>query len=139
VIDNKQRLAYIVATAGLVMVMAGSGAADLIGAEAAVAIITHLGYPDYFPHLLGVAKLLGVAALVAPVPRTLREWAYAGFTFDLLAAMASHLIVGDPLLRLGLPLVLLVLLFVSYGLWRKRSAASTSGPDSLRPATEAAG
>jgi len=38
-----------------------------------------LGYPDYFLTMLGVAKLLSVVALLAPVPRWLREWAYAGF------------------------------------------------------------
>jgi hypothetical protein len=36
-----------------------------------------------------------VALLIPRIPATLREWAYAGFTFDRIAAVASHLLVRD--------------------------------------------
>ena len=49
-----------------------------------------LGYPAYFPTVLGVFKLLGVAALLTPRRGLLKEWAYAGFTFTFLGAAASH-------------------------------------------------
>src|SRR5258705_6246417 len=49
------------------------------------------GIPD-----LGVAKTLGVLAVVVPGFPRLREWAYAGLTFDLSGALYSHLSVGDP-------------------------------------------
>ncbi len=63
-------------------------------------MIDHLGYPAYFPKILAVFKLAGVLALLVPTStftfsRELKEWAYAGFTFDLLGATASHLSVGD--------------------------------------------
>ncbi len=50
-----------------------------------------LGYPEYFPGILGVFKLLGVAALLSPGRGLLKEWAYAGFSFTFLGAAASHL------------------------------------------------
>src|SRR5215471_2665157 len=70
-----------------------SGVAYVVGVKAVLDGIRQLGYPDYFLRLLGVAKLLGVAGLFLPRPRV-REWAYAGFTFDLVAAIASHLLTG---------------------------------------------
>src|SRR6266704_3130758 len=56
---------------------------------------THLGFPAYFRVELSWAKLLGVVLLLAPVPARLKEWAYAGFAFDLGSALIAHLSVGD--------------------------------------------
>jgi hypothetical protein len=101
-----------------------SGAAFLVGPGSVVTMFHHLGYPDYFRHLLGVAKLLGVAALVTPLPSpTLREWAYAGFAFTCIGAAASHLLTGDPFGKALGSLVALGLLLTSYFL-RRRAAVS---------------
>jgi hypothetical protein len=97
------------------VVMAISGIANLIHAEPVMEIIHHhLGYPDYFPTILGVAKLLGVIALALPGTRRLKEWAYAGFTFDLLAAFVSHSAMHDGLSKQAMPLFLLLVLAASY-------------------------
>jgi hypothetical protein len=45
-----------------------------------MAAFASLGYPAYFPNILGVAKILGVFALLIPGAVRLKEWAYAGFT-----------------------------------------------------------
>src|SRR4029078_9545155 len=48
-----------------------------------MATLAHLGYPAYFATIMGVWKLLGAIAIVAPgVPRV-KEWAYAGVFFAL--------------------------------------------------------
>ena len=72
-----------------------------------------LGYPGYFPTILGVAKLLGVAALLAPRRGLLKEWAYAGFTFTFLGAAASH-VAQDKEQEAVAPLVSLGMLAASY-------------------------
>ena len=54
-----------------------------------------LGYPDYFPTILGTFKVLGILALLTPGRRLLKEWAYAGFTFTFLGAAASHAAKGE--------------------------------------------
>lgn len=102
-------------TTGLVSaMMAVSGLLYLAGAKPAVEAMTTLGYPAYFMTMLGAAKLLGAIALVAPrVPATLREWAYAGFTFDLLAAFVSHAATGGGA-QAPIPLFVLALLLGSY-------------------------
>jgi hypothetical protein len=83
-----------------------------------------LGYPLYFLKLLGVAKILGAVALVGPHVRVLREWAYAGFVLELVAAVASHAAMGDAA-HVPLPVVMLGVLLVSYAL-RRRIAAGAS-------------
>lgn len=83
-------------------------------AEAPAETIQRLGYPDYFRILLGAGKLIGAAALLAPLPRWLKEWTYAAFTIDFGMALISHATVGDPLSMLILPVVALALLWTSY-------------------------
>lgn len=80
----------------------------------------HLGFPDYFRVELAWLKLLGVAALLAPVPARLKEWAYAGFAFTLGSALLAHLAVGDGPEAWGFAAGTGVLWGVSYFLWRRR-------------------
>lgn len=59
--------------------------------EMAVEGIRHLGYPDYFRVLLTVFKVSGALVLILPMVKgRLKEWAYAGFTFNLISAAVSH-------------------------------------------------
>ena len=48
-----------------------------------------LGYPIYFIPFIGVAKMLGVIAILIPGYPRIKEWAYAGLSFDLIAATYS--------------------------------------------------
>jgi hypothetical protein len=109
-----------VSTGLVAAVMVFSGVLYLVGPRPVLDVMRELGYPPYFVPLLGVAKLLGVVALVAPWPRaaTLREWAYAGFTFDLVAAVVSHLATGGST-HVPQPLAVLTLLMTSYFLRRR--------------------
>jgi hypothetical protein len=74
----------------------------------------------YFPKILAIFKLLGVLAILTGVLPLMKEWAYAGFTFNLLGAFASHLSVGDSLLIALVPLAFLGLLAASYVLWKRQ-------------------
>jgi ABC-type transport system involved in multi-copper enzyme maturation permease subunit len=90
-----------------------SGAMYFI-AEAPAQTIERLGYPDYFRILLGIGKLIGAVVLLAPLPRSLKEWTYAAFTIDFIMAFVSHAMVGDPVSALIMPVVALALLMTSY-------------------------
>src|SRR5262249_51862363 len=103
--------------------MVGSALLFLSGAPQVAANLGALGYPPYLAKLLGIAKLCGVAALWLPVPKALREWAYAGFVFNLLGAVVSHLARPGPRGHALQPAVLLVPLLLSY-LLRHRAAAT---------------
>ena len=87
---------------------------NLMRAEVQAESIAALGYPDYLMTILGVAKLLGVIALLLPGTPLLKEWAYAGFTFDLLGAAASHGFNGDSATEIAIPLVVLAIAATSY-------------------------
>ena len=74
-----------------------------------------LGYPNYFAYTLIICKILGVLAILLPnIPRTLREWAYAGLSFNLIFACISHIYVDKNLGYIILPLVVLGILAISY-------------------------
>jgi hypothetical protein len=97
--------------------------------ELAVAGIRHLGYPDYFRVMLTVFKVLGAIALLLPmVNRRIKEWAYAGFTFNLLAAFISHWAVDGFNGQTLFPLFILGVLAVSYLCYNKIESLSTTSP-----------
>ncbi|MGV3762572.1 DoxX family protein [Parapedobacter sp.] len=74
-----------------------------------------LGYPDYFAYTLIICKALGVLAISFPnVPAKLREWAYAGLSFNLIFAFISHACVDKNIGFMLMPLVVLGILAVSY-------------------------
>jgi hypothetical protein len=75
--------------------------------------LTALGYPTYFPLILGAWKALGAVALVAPVHPLLREWAYAGFTFNYTGAMFSH-VARKEYKKVFAPLIIFCILAISY-------------------------
>jgi len=74
-----------------------------------------LGYPDYFAYTLIICKVLGVIAIsYLKTPAKLKEWAYAGLTFNLIYAFISHACVDRNIGFMLLPLVILGILAVSY-------------------------
>ena len=90
-----------------------AGFSYLTSASQAVENFRHVGYPQQLRILLGIAKLAGAIVLLLPRLPTLKEWAYAGFTFMWIAASVAHYLAQDGPLSL-LPLVLIGLLGVSY-------------------------
>lgn len=108
-----RKVTYWVVTGLLALSALFAGVNYLWGSQQTVQTFAHLGYPQQLRVLLGIAKLLGGIALIVPGLPTLREWAYAGFTFAWIAAAVAHYLAEDGSVAF-LPLILLVLLFVSY-------------------------
>ncbi|MED1466943.1 DoxX family protein [Bacillus salipaludis] len=90
------KVVYWIFTGLLVVLMVFGSIPDILSAPDAIALFSHLGYPDYLLPFLGVAKILGVIAILVPGFPRIKEWAYAGFVFDLAGAMFSTISVGDP-------------------------------------------
>lgn len=109
---------YWGATSLLALFSAFSGTMYFL-AETPAQTIERLGYPDYFRVLLGIGKIAGAVALVVPLPRSLKEWVYAGFTFDFSAAVISHLMVDDPASSLVMSVMALALLMTSYAAYHR--------------------
>ena len=82
--------------------------------------ISHLGYPDYFRIELTVAKIIGGILLIFPfIPARLKEWAYAGFGIAFISAFIGHTVVDGPGFQSFLPLIILLILIVSYIFYHK--------------------
>ena len=79
-----------------------------------VEFVVAMGYPLYFLTILGIWKILGVIAVLAPKFPLIKEWAYAGFFFTMSGAIFSHVAVGDPAKELFASLLLLILTVVSW-------------------------
>lgn len=92
------------------------GVLHLRGGEQVLAGLQHLGYPLYFASILGVWKLLGALVITVPGLPRLKEWAYAGFFFNLTAAAASHAFAGDGAENVIAPLIFLALVMTSWAL-----------------------
>jgi hypothetical protein len=90
--------------------------------------MAELGYPAYFVTILGIWKVLGGLAILAPRRPLLKEWAYAGIAFDLTGAAFSHAAVGQPMVKVIVPLVLLGIAVAS---WALRPASRRFGSTSL--------
>jgi uncharacterized membrane protein YphA (DoxX/SURF4 family) len=109
-------IGYWMTTAIIAFVLLSGGAADVTHWRGAVEGMTHLGYPLYFTTILGLWKLLGGTALLAPRFPRLKEWAYAGAFFDLTGAAASHAARGDDAAHLFWPLLFAALAVASWAL-----------------------
>jgi len=75
---------------------------------------TFLGLPDYFTQFIGVAKLLGVVAILIPGFPRIKEWAYAGMAFDLVGAVYSVIAAGGINASVSFMLIPITLGTVSY-------------------------
>ena len=86
--------------------------------------IMHLGYPEYFITMLVIFKVLGALTLILPqTPARLKEWAYAGFTFNIIAEVASNTIVDGLGFGTVFPSIILGVLAVSYYQFHKLMVA----------------
>jgi len=111
---------YWIITSLMAAFMLMASIPDILGIPQAVEVFTHLGYPTYLLPFIGVAKVLGVTAVLVPGFHRLKEWAYAGLVFDLIGAFYSHLAVGDPASAWAFPIAGLILVASSYLLYRRR-------------------
>lgn len=114
---KRNKIIYWAATGLVAAGMAMSGIMYLTNEEMKTNF-TQIGFPIYFMMMLGIAKLLGAIALVAPLPINVKEWTYAGFGFTFIGAAWTHIATQTPWFA---PVVFLLLLVVSYFFYKKVS------------------
>lgn len=129
---NRQVVGFWVFTGAFAGLMLLSALMYLTGAPEIAAALSGLGYPPYILTILGAAKLIGSVALLQNRLPTLREWAYAGFTINLVAASASHVLAGDPVATALTPASLLLPLTASYALRTDRPRVRRPNVDMSR-------
>jgi hypothetical protein len=108
-----RKVAYWASTGVIAALMSFAAFSYLSGDPKAVEGFAKVGYPQQLRIILGIVKPLGAIALIVPGFIRLKEWAYAGFTFAWICAAVAHYLAGQRAEAI-LPLVLVVLLYVSY-------------------------
>ncbi len=126
----RNKLVHRISLGLFAFVMFAGGVADLLFAPPVAEAAASLGFPEYLMRLVGTWKVLGVLAILAPIAKgRLREWAWAGFFFDLSGAFVSHLAAGD-----GFAAAFPALLFLGVGAVAYLSTSETDTFPAARPA-----
>jgi hypothetical protein len=113
------KITYWILTS-LIFIMEGIIPALTSQSELAKQGISHLQYPSYFGNALVVFKVLGALTLILPmIPKRLKEWAYAGFTFNFIFASISHGAIDGVNFQTLMPLIFLAVLWGSYACYYK--------------------
>ena len=117
-------IGFWVATVLFCLEMTFTAYYELMVLPQAAQAFTRLGFlADYFRVELSWAKVAGVAVLLLPmVPARLKEWAYAGFAFNLASALIAHLSIGDHMQALAPSTITSVLWGLSYFFWNRLQA-----------------
>jgi hypothetical protein len=115
------------ATTVLIFLFEGVMPALTSQSKMALDSISHLGYPPYFSIMLTVFKVVGALVLVLPMFKgRYKEWAYAGFGIDFIAASVSNTAVDGLGFNTVFPLIVFGILIVSYIYYQKKVAMATS-------------
>jgi uncharacterized membrane protein YphA (DoxX/SURF4 family) len=135
---NTRTIAYWITTSLTAFVFLAGGVFDVAQPADVMKAMTDLRYPTYVATILGVWKILGSVAVLAPRLPRLKEWAYAGMLFDLTGASASHAAVGDSAGKVATPLIILGIVMASWALRpESRTLRDASGnPIGLFPPTQ---
>ncbi len=117
---KKIKTFYWIVTGLFSAFMLFSAIANILVTTDSIALFNYLGYPKYFIPFIGVAKLLGVIAILIPGYPRIKEWAYAGLFFDLAGATFSQIAVAGFQPSVSFMVLPVTFLFLSYFLYHKK-------------------
>lgn len=127
---KKTNTAYWIITGLFSAFMLVSSIPDIILNPEAKEFMHHLGYPDYFTRFIGVLKVIGAIAILIPGYPRIKEWAYAGFIFDLSGATWSQLATDGLLPQvffMAIPIAFCALSYIYHHKRLKAKGAETYG------------
>ena len=98
----------------------GSAVLTVADTKGSYEVFAHLQFPDWILYPLSLSKLLGVIAIVWSKCKTLKDFAFAGFLYDLLLAFGAHFVNDD--IEVWLAFFGLVLWLSTFWLYQKTTA-----------------
>lgn len=126
------KILYWTFTGLFAFMMFGSAIPDVFSHPVAIkGMHEELGYPLYLLPFVGIAKWLGVVAILIPGFPRIKEWAYAGLMIDLIGATYSIVSVGAPPSAWGFMILPLSLGVLSYLYYHKKINSGISDPKSI--------
>jgi uncharacterized membrane protein YphA (DoxX/SURF4 family) len=111
---KRNKIIYWIATIWLALGMVSTGLVQIMRTPDEIQLMEGLGYPLYILTIIGVWKILGTIAVLVPKFPLIKEWAYAGFFFNMSGAVVSHLFVGSEAVDIFGPMLLIALTIVSW-------------------------
>lgn len=123
---KKTKILYWTFTGLFAFMMFGSAIPDVFSYEVAIkGMHTDLGYPIYLIPFIGIAKWLGVIAILIPGYPRIKEWAYAGLMIDLIGATYSIMAIGATVPNYAFMILPIGLGILSY-IWYHKKINSVS-------------
>lgn len=110
------KIVYWIATIALCAIFLYSAQMYFFNTEMVQGFFKSFNYPTYIVIPLAIAKVLGVIAILTNKIKWIKEWAYAGFFFDLILASMAHHNAGHPI---GLAVYAILVLIISYVVGKK--------------------
>lgn len=90
-----KKIIYYIVTGVLTAIMIYSAQMYLRNPEEIARYFESVNYPGYLVYPLAIAKILGLVAIWGNFSKSLKEWAYAGFFFDIALAFTAHMVASD--------------------------------------------
>ena len=116
-INKTKKIIYWISTTLMCIIFLFSASMYLIKPDMVKGLFEMLGHPSYLVYPLAFAKILGVIAVLSNKSKMLKEWAYAGFFFDAVLAVAAHISLNDGGELLSIAAAVLVV--ISRAFWKK--------------------
>ncbi len=110
------KIVYWITTIALCAIMLYSAQMYFLKTDMIKGFFESFNYPTYIVIPLAIAKLLGIVAILTNKIKWIKEWAYAGFFFDLVLASLAHYYAGH---AVGLSIYAIIILAVSYTVGKK--------------------
>ena len=111
---NFKTIAYWSTTGLLTFILLFSGIGALTKQDFLIEAMHNIDFPLYVMNILGTAYTLAAIAIIAPGFPKVKEWAYAGVVFAMIAAFASHVFIEDIFANMVPPLAILFITVASY-------------------------
>ncbi len=89
------KIIYWIATVAMCGIMLFSAQMYFRNTEMVRGFFEALEYPTYLVIPLAIAKILGIITILTNKIKWLKEWAYAGFFFDMVLAFTAHKVAND--------------------------------------------
>jgi len=113
------KILYWTFTTLFLLAMLGDAYGGITMQQAGKDSLAKLGYPMYLLVIMGSAKIAGVLAIAQTKYKVIKEWAYSGFTISFIGALLSWYAIGAGGAMLVPPIVMLIVMFFTYYLWKK--------------------
>jgi hypothetical protein len=111
------KIAYWASSCLFCAVFLMTGTFYILHTQTMVTKFHEIGFPLYILNLIGPLKIAGAITLLIPAtPPRLKEWAYAGFVFDLIGAAWCHFAVQgfSEGIKLLIPITVVSISYLSY-------------------------